>query len=310
MVPTLATSSPPAWESRITKANRSTFAIVMSQNAEIPSRPWWPLPSSSNPDGPTGSSTTAAGSKRASQRCLSPAVTASIDRSAASRAGGCCASTSQHTVTAMLPPFRGPSEPLDDLVGELLDGVLLPVDRGVESEAVERPRHGDHVGDADLGLFAVSVETEPVDAHGLELEGLVGAAVLGAQRVQPRDRLAQVVELHHRRRPAVADARGPAQRGFAVAADVERHVPRRCRTHAQLVEVEELTVVLDHPAAEDQPENVDRLVDTPAPSAVRHAAPLELLRRPADPESETEPVAREVRDGPHLAGQQHGIART
>ncbi|MNG36178.1 hypothetical protein D3C84_1231270 [compost metagenome] len=46
-------------ESLIVNSNLSIGAIALSQNAEMPACPWWPLPSGSNIEGPTGSSRTA-----------------------------------------------------------------------------------------------------------------------------------------------------------------------------------------------------------------------------------------------------------
>lgn len=57
---------------------------------------------------------------------------------------------------------------------------------------------------------------------------------------QPVDHGDQVVELDHRGRPAVTDARRATQRHVGVTADVERHGLARCRTHLQPGEVEEL----------------------------------------------------------------------
>ena len=57
---------PLAKESRIVKWNSLTGAIAMSQNALTPSRPWWPLPSGSKKEGPTGSSMTASSAHRVS----------------------------------------------------------------------------------------------------------------------------------------------------------------------------------------------------------------------------------------------------
>jgi hypothetical protein len=94
-----------------------------------------------------------------------------------------------------------------------------------------------------------------------------------------------------------------------VAADVERHRLRRCRTHLQPVEIVELAVVFDHAAAEHQLDDIDHLVDALAALCVRHPAPLEFFGRPTDPDTEAEPVVGEVRHRSNLAGQQQRVAR-
>src|SRR5699024_7521115 len=99
------------------------------------------------------------------------------------------------------------------------------------------------------------------------------------------------------------------QRRPTVAADVERHGLGRGRAHLQLAEVEELAVVLDHAARADAPQDLDRLVDALAAAGVRHPAPLELLRQPADAETEAEPIPGQRGDRADLAGQQHRMTR-
>ena len=136
-------------------------------------------------------------------------------------------------------------------------------------ESVEYPRHDDVVGDAGLGEFAVPVDAELVDAYGLELEWVVGAAVLGQQLLELADDLGQLIARQHRAGPAVADARGALQRHLGVAADIERHRLGRRRAHLQLVEVVELAVELDHAAGEDELDHLDHLVDALAALGVR-----------------------------------------
>jgi hypothetical protein len=67
-------------------------------------------------------------------------------------------------------------------------------------------------------------------------------------------------------------------------------------------------VEFDHAAGEDELDHLDHLVDALAALGVRLAAPLEFLRRPADPDAEPEAVVGEVGHRPDLAGQQQRIA--
>ena len=161
-----------------------------------------------------------------------------------------------------------------------------------------------------FGEFTVPVDAELVDAYGLELEWVVGAAVLGQQLLELADDLGQLIARHHRAGPAVADARGALQRHVGVAADIERHRLGRRRAHLQLVEVVELAVELDHAAGKHELDHLDHLVDALAPLRVWDAAPFEFLRRPADPDAEPEPVLGQVRHRPHLACQQQRVAGT
>ena len=64
--------------------------------------------------------------------------------------------------------------------------------RRVEAETVEDPRHHDVVGDAGLGELAVAVDAELVDADRLVFERVVGAAVLGEQLLELADDLGQL----------------------------------------------------------------------------------------------------------------------
>ncbi len=66
---------------------RSVFAIDLSQNSEIRSRPWNRTPSGSNIEGPTGSWTMASAAKLSSHACLSRTSTASRERRPATTAG-------------------------------------------------------------------------------------------------------------------------------------------------------------------------------------------------------------------------------
>src|SRR5699024_733360 len=297
----------------MSNSKRCTFAIEASQNSAIAARPWCPLPSGSKPDTPTGSSTTAAGSNKANQSSLRPSLPACIDRHAATRAGACSVSGSQHTVTPMsgLHSFElGRLEPVDDLVCELLDGILLLFHRCVEPETVEHPRHSDRVGDTDVGLSAVAVQTETVRTDRLNLERRPARARSGTQPVHFHDGVLQLVERHHRRGPTVTDPCGATQRRSAVPADVERHPLLRSRTHLQPAEVEEFAMVFTHAAVEDAPQHLDRFVDPLAASRVRHATPLELLGQPPPADPETESVTGHRRHRTDLPGEKHRMSRT
>ena len=83
----LAQHGPLAKESVIRKWNRLIAPKFLSQNRPIPSCPWWPWPSGSSLDGPTGSCTTASGANRASHSSLRPAATAAMERRETRRAG-------------------------------------------------------------------------------------------------------------------------------------------------------------------------------------------------------------------------------
>src|SRR5882757_6609236 len=190
MVPTLATSSPAANESRTVNSMRSALATVVSQNAEIAAWPRRPLPSGSNSDGPTGSSTTASGANSANHSSFAPRDTASMDRRDASRARWLCSGADQSTFM--------PSHPVDDLVGEPLEAVLLVAQLVAEPDAVQHPRHHHRVGHPDLRLPPIAVQPEAVHAHRLDLERRVRPPVLGAERVQLADRVPQLVESDHR----------------------------------------------------------------------------------------------------------------
>ena len=67
---------PWANDSLIVNSNFSIGSIASFQNAEMPSWPWWPLPSGSNIDGPTGSSSTASSAYTVSHSARSPLATA------------------------------------------------------------------------------------------------------------------------------------------------------------------------------------------------------------------------------------------
>src|ERR1700753_4242664 len=148
----------------------SVGAIAMSQNAEIASRPRWPLPSGSKCEGPTGSSTMPSSAKLATQASLSRAATASRDRLPARCAG--------ESVISILPARVNVG------VGPTLQRVLLFVQRRVGPETVQNPRDGDVVGDPYLGELAMAVHAELVDAHRLDLERQSRTAIFGAQRVE------------------------------------------------------------------------------------------------------------------------------
>ena len=81
---------------------------------------------------------------------------------------------------------------MDVGVGEPLHRILLLLQRRIEAEAVEHPRHDDVVGDSGLRQFAVAVDAELVDADGLVLERLVGPAVLGEQFLDLADGVGQL----------------------------------------------------------------------------------------------------------------------
>ena len=87
MVTRLAQHGPLANESLTWKWNRLTAPKFRSQNFLIPACPWWPLPSGSSGEGPTGSSTIALAANKASHSSLRPAATAAMDRREARRAG-------------------------------------------------------------------------------------------------------------------------------------------------------------------------------------------------------------------------------
>ena len=127
--------------------------------------------------------------------------------------------------------------------------------------------------------------------------------------VQHPDRLGQLITGHHGAGPAIADAGGARQRNLGVPADVERHRLAGCRAHLQPVEVVELAVEFDHPAAEHQLDDLDHLVDACAAALVGNATPLEFFRGPADPDAEAEPVVGQVGHRADLTRQQQRIAR-
>ena len=87
MLTRLAQHVPLANESLTWKWNRLTAPKFRSQNRLIPACPWWPPPSGSSGEGPTGSSTTASAANRASQSSLRPPATAVMDCREARRAG-------------------------------------------------------------------------------------------------------------------------------------------------------------------------------------------------------------------------------
>ena len=58
------------------KWNFATGSIAAAQNFRIASCPWWPTPSGSNIDGPTGSSMTASSAYSASHSSRLPRETA------------------------------------------------------------------------------------------------------------------------------------------------------------------------------------------------------------------------------------------
>ena len=155
----------------------------------------------------------------------------------------------------------------------------------------------------------MAVDAELVDADGLVLERVVGAAVFGQQLLERPDGLGQLVARHHGAGPAVADPGGAPQRHIRVTADVERHRFGRGRAHLQPVEIVELAVELHHPPGQHQLDDLDHLVDALATLGVGHPAPLEFLRRPADPDTEAEPVAGQVGHRADLTRQQQRIAR-
>jgi len=57
-------------------------------------------------------------------------------------------------------------------------------------------------------------------------------------------------------------------------------------------------------------DHVDHLVDPLAALGVGRPAPFEFLRCPADPDTESEPVAGEVGHRTDLPGEQQRVART
>ena len=78
MRPMLAQVLPPGFanESLIVNSNVSIGSMASFQKAEMPSWPRCPLPSSSNIDGPTGSSITASSAYTVSHSARSPLATA------------------------------------------------------------------------------------------------------------------------------------------------------------------------------------------------------------------------------------------
>ena len=76
MVPTLAQVAPLAKDSLISKRKVAIGSIARRQNAAMPSWPWWPRPSGSNIEGPTGSSSTASSAYTPCHSSRSPLATA------------------------------------------------------------------------------------------------------------------------------------------------------------------------------------------------------------------------------------------
>src|ERR1039458_8204773 len=106
-------------------------------------RPWWPLPSGSNAEGPMGSATKASSAKRSSQASRSPAVTAARERMPSSRA------VSGSSVMWCCPSLS--ADLGDDVVREASQVVDLRLQGlGVLLGAVGPPEADDHVGDAEL----------------------------------------------------------------------------------------------------------------------------------------------------------------
>src|SRR6476646_3632566 len=89
------------------------------------------------------------------------------------------------TARSTRPPNRSCEGLAHDLVGEPAHTVLFGLQVGVEAGAVEQPWDNDDVGDPGVELLAIPVDTEPVDAHGLDLERIVVAARLVQQLVEP-----------------------------------------------------------------------------------------------------------------------------
>ena len=154
----------------------------------------------------------------------------------------------------------------------------------------------------------MAVHAELVDADRLVFERRIRTVAFGEQGLDLADGLAKLLTGHHGAGPPVAHPRGTLECDIGVTADVERYRLGRGRAHLQFVEIVEITVEFDHPAVQNELDDLDHLVDALAPARVRHPAPLEFLWCPADSHTEAEPVVGQVGHRADLACQQQRVA--